>query len=1073
MATNRWEQLEDLYHASLALEPGARRIFLSEACSTDEALRLELESMISAHDKSGHFLESPAFSAPHLLQRLSGTDRQQFPSFTGTTVSRYHVLEQIGVGGMGVVYKAEDTKLQRFVALKFLTARPANDQQRSENTEGSHQGLERFQREARAASALDHPNICVVYEIDEWEGIPFISMQLLTGQTLKDEIGNAPLPPARAVDLAIQIADALEAAHSAGIIHRDIKPANIFITRRGEAKILDFGLAKLTTREPASSRKSSETAVENRAPSGSVEVSLTLQGDVPGTLGYMSPEQIRGEELDGRTDVFSCGVVLFEMAIGRPAFSAETPHAVYDRILHGSPAVMKEINPDVPIRLQQIIHRSIATDRNERYQTAGALRDDLQLLKASISSASSAQPIPDEKIAHPRWKIPAYLAVPLVLAVAAYFYFHRPRPVPFAERGSIILADFTNTTGEPIFDEALKQALRAQLEQSPFLNVVSDTNTNQQLRYMGRAPDSQLTSDVARELCVRMGSQAVLSGHISRLGDDYVIGLDAVNCQNGDLLDSEQVEAKNRDEILKTLAGAATSLRIKLGESLSSVHKYDAPVQQVTTTSLEALQAYGVATKLRLQEGDSAVIPYFTRATELDPNFAMAYAGLGVAYANVNLPEKARTAIEKAYSLRDRVSEREKLLIESHYYDLVTGEYDKAIQTYRLWQQLYPADLAPYANLGTIYNFLGQHQENLEQQLQVQRLNPRLTNVYSNLANAYLCLNQFDKARQVVADAKARKIDNPLFWEIEYEIAFLSHDPSQVDEEFRTLLSNGEDGVLAFQADTEAYYGHLAKARELTARAVALARLHGDSESAIGYQVIGAMREADFGNLAEAKRQVRAALAQHPDDRSRALSALVLARTGATGPARAIADQLKRQSPLSTMVNSYWVPTILAAIEMDHNPQQAIALLDAASSYELGLPQTPTNAVPYPIYIRGLAFLAAGDGRGAAQEFQKIIDHPGIVGNYPLGALARLGLARAYAQQAGIPVQGTCKMHPEKCSEAGRTASPETLAKAQNAYRDFASLWTDADLHIPILEQARTQLRGLRTGPSPESHHAQ
>jgi tetratricopeptide (TPR) repeat protein len=660
------------------------------------------------------------------------------------------------------------------------------------------------------------------------------------------------------------------------------------------------------------------------------------------------------------------------------------------------------------------------------------------------------------------WSVAAILTIPLLVALtAAYFLFHRQRPTAFTPRGSIILADFTNTTGESIFDDALKHALRAQLEQSPFLTVASDLNTSQQLRYMGRAPDSRLSTEVAREVCVRMDSQAVLSGRISHIGNHYLIGLDALNCQNGRLLDSEQSEAKSRDEILGTLAATATQLRVKLGESISSVHKYDTPIEQVTTTSLDALQAYGVAIKMRLQEGDSAVIPYFTRAAELDPNFAMAYVGLGVSYSNRNLPEKARGAIEKAYQLRDRVSQRERFLIESHYYDIATGDYDNAIQTYRLWQQIYPGDLAPYVNLGTIYNLLGQHQQNLEEQLQALRLDPNLSNAYSNLANAYVCLNRIDKAKEVLAQAQARKIDSPIFWQIRHKIAFLSGDKAEIEREFGNSLSNGDDGALADQADTEAYYGHLAQARYLTDRAVALARHRGDSETAIGYEVVGALREADFGNWIEARRRVKAALAAGPDDRSRALGALVLARTGAPGPARAIADKLSRQFPSNTLVNNYWVPTILASAELQKNPRKAVELLDTTTSFELGLPQTPTNTVPYPIYVRGLAYLEEGDGERAAQEFQKIIAHPGIVGNYPLGTLAHLGLARAYALQLRRPSDSKCETDAVDCAKGQSSASPEILKNVNHAYQTFLDLWKDADPKVPILKQAKAEYAKL------------
>jgi eukaryotic-like serine/threonine-protein kinase len=1053
MATEaeRWQQLEDLYHCTVSLQGQERAIYLSKACAGDDELRREIESMLSAHQKSGTFLESPAFSVPRLLTLLDPADSNDAEIDAGEIVSHYRVLEKIGRGGMGVVYKAEDLKLGRFVALKFLTARSLG-----QNAEGCRQVLERFEREARTTSALDHPNICVVYEVDEWNGSPFIAMQFLQGKTLKDEIALGALPAQRVAELGTQIADALEAAHGAGVIHRDIKPANIFVNHRGEVKVLDFGVAKLAGGKSNANAMSSGAGpltfgAEARSPL------LTIPGEMPGTVAYMSPEQIHGAELDGRSDIFSCGVVLYEMASGRNPFVGQTTEAVCESILHQTPTAVSELNPAVPIALEQIIGKAITKDRKDRYQAAAALQDDLRKLKQTLESGADAT---QRSLAATRRKFAVGLmALVLAAAFAGYGYSHRSRPIPSAERGSIILADFSNTTGEPIFDQALKEALRAQLEQSPFLNVVSDVNINRQLRFMGRAPDSRLTSDISRELCLRIGGMAILSGQISRLGDHYAIAIDAVDCQNGYSLGSEQVEAKDRNEVLGKLAGAATQLRIKLGESIASVQKYDAPIEQVTTTSLEALEAYGAAIKIRRQEGDAAVIPYFTRATELDPNFAMAYVNLGVSYANLNLPEKARKVIEKAYLLRGKVSERERFLIESHYYDIATGEYDKAIQTYRLWQQLYPKDLAPYVNLGTLYNLLGQHEQNVEEQLQVLRLDPSLSNGYSNLANAYLCLNQVDKAKAVVAQAKNRNIDNPLFWQVRYEIAFLSRDPSQLEREFATSLNQEQDGALAFQADTEAYYGHLARARELTERAAGVARRQGDRESAIGYQMIEALREADFGNVLLARKELARSFAGQLDDRSQVLAALVLARTGDSTSAREITAKLSQRFPSNTLVDNYWVPTVLAAAQLGRDPHRAIELLDATTPYELGLPQTPTNAVPYPIYIRGLAFLEAGDGLRAAREFQKIVDHSGIVGNYPLGALAQLGLARAYLLN-DTPRKIDPHHRPGGCIDRSQTGA-DRFAAASQAYQGFLALWDDADPEIPVLRQARAEYNTL------------
>jgi eukaryotic-like serine/threonine-protein kinase len=1077
----RWQKLEELFHAALSLEDKQRPTFLRNACAGDDVLRDKIEAMICRHEASQNAFESPPLDTSQFFSRLredglhSNSGALGNPSLNvepaiGQAVSHYRIVEKIGAGGMGVVYKAEDLKLRRFVALKFLASPSVmlggvDTHLPSAGYDAS--ALERFEREACAASTLDHPNICTVFEIDTWDGTPFIAMQLLTGRTLRDEIGGQPLPLERVVDLGIQIADALDAAHKSGIVHRDIKPANIFVTRRGEAKILDFGLAKLAASEPVISCLTEVGAVH---PSTNLprDCSVTGAGATLGTVAYMSPEQVRGEHLDGRSDVFSCGLVLYEMATGQPAFSGEKPQAVFEEILHPSSTPPKA-DLAVPPELRPIIAKAMARNPADRYANAVALRDDLRSLKRS---SEASQLVVQPKSPSKRWKLMAVLTV-LTLAVGgAFLGFHRSSSARLAERDAIILADFTNSTGDPIFDEGLQQALRAQLEQSPFLNVVSDQKVNQQLRYMGRPPGSRLTQDEAREVCLRNGSKAVVRGSLSRIGNHYVVSLEAADCQNGELLSSEQGEAGGRDAVLHTLGAAATKLRVKLGESLASVQKYDAPVEQATTTSLEALQAYSLAVKTRSAEGEDAAIPFFKRATELDPNFAMAYARLGAAYWTTNSPGLATAATTRAYELRGRVSEHERLYIESHYYDTVAGDYERALQTYELWQQAYPFDLAPYVNAGVIYTMLGDHEKNAEEQRAALRLDPNLSAAYMDLANAYLGLSQIDKAKEVLDQAESRRTDNPLFWELRYEVAFLQGRPAELERQVDAAMSHGAHAVLALQADTEAYYGHLRRAREFTHRAVELAGRNGDRESAIGYEIVAALREADFGNFRQARAQVAAALAAGPDQRAEALGAIVLARTGQATRALAIARELHLQAPSNTLVNNYWIPTILAATQLSQNPSKAIEALDPALQYELGLPMTPTNTVPYPIYIRGLAFLNAGNGDKAAEEFRKILSHPGIVANYPLGALARLDLARAYKLQSAAPNHDDCGGRRGTCGEATNPTTIHNLAAARQAYQDFLALWKDADRDIPVFQQALSEFRNMSKFHEPKGSAA-
>ena len=937
------------------------------------------------------------------------------PLQPGDKLGPYEILEPIGKGGMGEVYRAQDTRLNRDVAIKVLPQAFATDAAR-----------ERFQREARAASALNHPNICVVYDVGEAAGHPFLVMELLAGKTLRDHLDGKPLDISTALALSIEVADALDAAHAKGIVHRDIKPANIFVTERGHAKVLDFGLAKY-------SDKHDQPADTNAL---TVDM-LTEPGTAMGTVAYMSPEQAQGEVVDARSDMWSFGVVLYEMVTGVRPFDGPTSPIIFDALLNKAPVPPHERNPEIPAELERIVGELLEKDRELRYGSAAELRGDLERLQRGLSPAA-------RRGRRGPLVRPGIAAATLVLAAGGGFFLwqQRVRANHLTDKDTIVLADFKNATGDPVFDETLRQGLAAQLEQSPFLSLISDQRIRKMLALMKQSPDAKLTPEIAQEVCARSGSAAVLEGSLAAVGSQYVLGFRAKNCRNGDILDEEQVQVAKKEEVLNALSQIAGRFRTRAGESLAMVKEHEIPLIEATTASLEALQAFSAAQAVNVSKGSGAALPLFKRATELDPSFALAFAHLGGAYGVIGESVLAADSIKKAYALRNHASDPEKFFISLHYEQEVTGNLEKAAQIGELWAQTYPRDVRAYSQGSIVSRAVGRHDKSLDEASKAIAIDPDFAFGYISQARAYLILDRLEEAEKTFLAASERKLEPANLFLLRYYVAFLKGDAAAMERQVTLARDrpDSEDWMTHSQALVAAYSGRLQLARSLSQHAVDLARQSGQHERAATFEGAAAIYESVLGNAADAQARAEAALKLSQGRDVEFAVAFVRAKLGDAEQSQKLASDLNRQFPEDTSVQFQYLPVLRALAALKEGlPAKAIQELQSAERYQLAINGLSLNAfygAMYPAYVRGEAFLAEHKGVEAAAEFQKLIDHPGIVLADPTAALARLEIGRAW-HLAGDD------------------------AKAKAAYRDFLALWKNAD-ELLILKQAKAEYAKLQ-----------
>ncbi len=1037
MTPERYKEVGRLYHAALELEPGQWAAYLTEACGGDEALRQEVEALLDYEGRGERLIDRPALEAAARAlaeDQIRAGSAFLAPSLIGQRVGRFRILSLLGRGGMGEVWLAEDTHLTRKVAVKLLPAEFTTQPER----------LRRFAQEARAASALNHPNIITIYEIGEVQteagATHYIVTEYVAGETLRQRMSGAlqDITPHRmrlseAIDVAVQIAAALAAAHEAGITHRDIKPENVMVRPDGYVKLLDFGLAKLTE----------ATLPGLDSPTLTLARHSTEAGTLMGTPRYMSPEQARAEKVDARTDIFSLGVLVYEMIAGRAPFVGATENDTIAAILRDAPLPLTQHAPTAPAELERIVSQALRKERTDRYQTAGALLTDLKELKQQIELQaklgelgsvfpldSSSQNIP---VTTNVTREPFKLFAPALRAIAAWVARSRRPVLPMLnEKDLILLADFENKTGDAVFDGTLKQGLAIQLQQSPFLSLFPEERVRQTLRLMKRSPEERVTARIAREICLRHNLKALIAGSIVQLGSHYVITLEAIQGETGLPLETEQVEAKSKEQVLRVLSQAASRLRAKLGETLSSIQQFGKELEGTTTEKLEAFQAYSLGYEQTLNGRLVDAIQLYRRAVELDPDFAYAWSMLAIHHSISGQLGLAAEYAEKAYALKERVSDYEQLQVAFRYHYNFTGDLHKALEAAILFKRMYPRTSTAPIDLLVIYELIGRHDLAVAEGHAAIRLNPTFAPAYFYLGRALLRVNRFAEAKDIFQQALEQQFDLTNIHSALYLIACAEGDATGMQQQLAWAQGKPEEYVaLDWQAGAAACAGQWRQAQGFARRTIDLAARGNTKELAARYATEQALRGVVFGDCQQAQADAAQGLQFASGRASLPRAALALALCGVAQPVKLLIEELSQRYPEDTVINSIWLPTIRAALELQRgHAAQAIDQLQTTTSYEAA-------AEFWPQSLRGQAYLQLKQSAEAAAEFQKILAHRGYAPLSPLYPLAHLGLARA-------------------------AALTNDLAKIRQAFEDFFAAWKTADPELPVLLEAKTSYQNLR-----------